>query len=74
MGAPPLPQPGTPLTDRERQVLTLIAAGCADKEVSTRLYLTQNTVKTHVRRLCARLGARSRAHAVAIALRAQVIR
>jgi DNA-binding CsgD family transcriptional regulator len=57
------------ITPRELEVLGLIADGCSTKEIAEKLWITDETVRTHVRRLLNRLGARTRAHAVAIAYR-----
>ncbi len=56
-------------TGRELQVLQLIADGLANREIGGRLFLSEETVKSHVRHLLAKLHARSRAHAVAVGLR-----
>ena len=56
-------------TPRERQVLQLIADGLVNREIGVELHLSEETVKSHVRHLLAKLQARSRAHAVAIAFR-----
>ena len=56
-------------TARELQVLQLIADGLANREIGTRLFLSEETVKSHVRHLLAKLHSRSRAHAVATGLR-----
>ena len=69
-----LPPRGTLLTERECEVLALAADGRTNREIGRRLNVSTDTAKTHLRRLCARLGARDRAHAVAIAIRAGVIR
>jgi DNA-binding NarL/FixJ family response regulator len=68
------PEPGRPLarrldgvTDRERQVLTLIARGLSNTEISEHLHLSLATVKTYVGRLLAKLHARDRAQLVIIA-------
>jgi DNA-binding NarL/FixJ family response regulator len=58
-----------PLTRRELEVLQLIADGLANKEIGIRLCVSTETVKSHVCALFSKLGANSRAHAVAIALR-----
>jgi DNA-binding CsgD family transcriptional regulator len=58
---------GRPVTTRELQVLTLVARGAIDSAIATALDISTSTVKTHVRRLLARTGARSRAHLVALA-------
>ena len=54
---------------RELQVLALIAEGMTDSEIGGRLFVASNTVKSHVKNLLAKLGARSRAHAVAVGFR-----
>ncbi len=62
------------LTPRELDVLRLMAEGLANKEIATRLYISQETVKSHVRHLLVKLPARSRAQAVAVGFRRGVIR
>jgi DNA-binding CsgD family transcriptional regulator len=57
------------VTPRELEVLSLIADGYSTREIAERLWITDETVRTHVRRLLDRLGARTRAHAVSIAYR-----
>lgn len=52
------------VTDREYEVLTLLAEGLANKEIARRLALSLNTVKSHVARLYAKLGAQRRTQAV----------
>ena len=54
------------LTGREREVLALLANGLRDRQIATRLGVSENTVRTHARHLLVKLGASSRAHAVAI--------
>ena len=62
------------VTRRELEVLQLIAEGMSTREISRRLWVTDETVKTHVRRLLDKLGARTRAQAVAVAYRRGVLR
>lgn len=52
------------ITDREYEVLTLLAEGCANKEIARRLDLSPNTVKTHLARLYEKLEAERRTQAV----------
>ncbi len=62
-----------PPTARELEVLQHIADGLANREIGTKLFLSEETVKSHVRHLLAKLTARSRAHAVAVGLRRGLI-
>ena len=57
------------LTKRQRETLQLLADGNSTDDVARRLHLSAETVRTHTKATLARLGARDRAHAVAIALR-----
>lgn len=56
------------MTTRQAEVLQLVAAGLTNVEIGRILWLSPDTVKGHLRRLLADMGARNRAHAVAIAL------
>jgi DNA-binding CsgD family transcriptional regulator len=60
-------------TMREIEVLQLISDGLVNREIGHRLFLSEETVKSHVRHLLAKLQARSRAHAVAIGFRRGLI-
>lgn len=66
MTAPSLP--GLPLTAKELEVLALIADGCTTPEAARRLWKSPDTVKSHLRRINIKLGTRSQANAVAVAI------
>jgi DNA-binding NarL/FixJ family response regulator len=57
------------LTPRETEVLAHVADGLSQEEIGNRLSISPETVRTHVRKACERLNARTRTHAVATALR-----
>ena len=61
------------LTQREREVLRLLADGLANEEVGKRLHISAETVRTHVRKAMAKLEADTRTQAVATALRQSII-
>lgn len=56
-------RPLAELTERQLEVLQLLAAGCSNDEVAARLYISVNTVKFHIRTIYSRLGIRNRADA-----------
>lgn len=56
------------LTDREREIMTLVASGLQGGDIAERLFLSPETIKSHVHNAMGKLGAHTRAHAVAIAL------
>ena len=73
------PQPSTVhgfslLTDREREVLELIARGRSNADVAAALFVSEATVKTHVNRIFMKLGVRDRAQAVVAAYESGLIR
>lgn len=71
--APRLPALEQEPTPREIEVLQLVADGLVNREIGVRLFLSEETVKSHVRHLLAKLQARSRAHAVAVGFRRGLI-
>jgi DNA-binding CsgD family transcriptional regulator len=74
--APPGPVPragGRGPTARERQILAMLATGDTDVQIAGKLNLSPATVQTHVRNVKGKLGARTRAQAVAMAVRSGLI-
>lgn len=61
------------ITDRERQILTMVAEGLENKQIARALDLSEETVKSYLRNLFARWDVSSRAEAVAIAIRLGII-
>src|SRR6478736_2249179 len=61
------------LTAREREILQLLADGMSNADVAGKLFIRQETVKSHVRHILSKLEADTRTHAVAIALRQAII-
>jgi DNA-binding NarL/FixJ family response regulator len=61
------------LTVREREILQLLADGMSNQDVAAKLFISQETVKSHVRHILAKLEADTRTQAVAIALREAII-
>jgi DNA-binding NarL/FixJ family response regulator len=71
LATPPMRAPN--LTERELQVLRGMADGKSNAEIGRDLFVSEDTVKTHARRLFRKLGARDRAHAVASGFRAGLV-
>lgn len=61
------------LSPREKEVLEHLAQGLTERQIGERLFISPNTVKTHLRIVLIKLEARNRVHAVAKALRAGII-
>jgi len=71
---PPPPDPFQPLSPRERDVLRLIARGHSNRQIARDLAIGEQTVKTHVRNILAKLGLQDRVQAAIFALRHQADR
>ncbi|MFB8001727.1 response regulator [Nocardia sp. NPDC056000] len=73
--AKPAPaQTFTELTDREREVMTLVAEGLTNAEIAERLYLSPATARTHVSRILLKLNARDRTQLVVMAYESGLVR
>ncbi len=67
------PVPAPKLTDREMQVLKLVARGMNNRDIAKELFISENTVKNHVRNILEKLQIHSRMEAVMIAVREKLI-
>ena len=65
--------PSPRLTDRELEVLKLVAQGMSNREIATELYISENTVKNHVRNILEKLHLHSRMEAVVYAVREKLL-
>jgi len=69
------PVPGVDeLTQREREVVGLVAEGLSNEEIADKLYISRSTAKTHATRAMTKLGARDRAQLVVFAYQADLVR
>jgi DNA-binding CsgD family transcriptional regulator len=59
---------GVPLSQREREIVHLVALGQTGPEIADELHIAHDTVRTHVRNAMVKMGARSRAHLVAMSM------
>ena len=74
LAATPVSPPSKPrLTPREREVVTLLARGLTGEEIAETLSLSSETVRTHLRNAMKAMGARTRAHLIALALTSEAI-
>jgi two-component system, NarL family, response regulator LiaR len=68
-----LPTPGLDLTEREREVLTLMIEGLNNTQIAGRLTVSPSTIKSHVSNILSKLGVASRTEAVTLALRNRIV-
>ena len=67
------PAPGLDLTEREREVLTLMIEGLNNTQIAGRLTISPSTIKSHVSNILSKLGVASRTEAVTLALRNHIV-
>ena len=67
------PMPGLDLTEREREVLTLMIEGLNNTQIAGRLTVSPSTIKSHVSNVLSKLGVASRTEAVTLALRSRIV-
>lgn len=69
----PVPDPEPCLSDRETEILRLVAEGCANREIAKRLFLSPHTVKRHIANILAKLHQRTRLEAAMFAMRRNML-
>ncbi len=69
----PAKDAGSDLTQREREVLQLVAGGATNREIAARLYVSENTVSFHMKNILAKLHLKNRTQAVAYAIRTGLV-
>lgn len=67
------PAPGDDLTEREREVLTLMVEGLSNHDIAAKLYVSQSTVKFHVSSILSKLCVNNRTEAVALAVKQKLV-
>jgi DNA-binding NarL/FixJ family response regulator len=77
LAVPPAPDPAEPqpanLSEREAQVLRLLAMGRSNAQIARELYISANTVASHVKNILSKTRASNRAEAAAFAVRKQIV-
>lgn len=68
-----MPAPGTELSEREREIVDLVAEGMTNGEIAGALFLSENTIRKHIQRACRRTGTRGRCHLLAVTLRSELL-
>lgn len=64
-----LPRPGAQLSETESRIVHLVAEGMTNREIGEATFTTEDTIRSHLARICRKLGARNRAQVVALAAR-----
>ena len=67
------PEPAEPLTDREREVLSLLGHGASNKDIAAELFITERTARTHVSNILGKLGLSSRTQAALYAVENKLV-
>jgi len=71
---PPVASPVANLSAREKEVLQLVVKGATNKDIAAKLYITENTVKNHLRNILEKLHLENRVQAAAYAVREGIIK